>query len=52
MKIRARLPLAAVAAATLLFAGACVPDPGGPPATWTPEPCPTDTGVTVVVDFA
>ena len=52
MKIRARLPLAAVAAATLLFAGACVPDPGGPPTTWTPGPCPTDTGVTVVVDCA
>ena len=51
----------AIAAALVMVVGACVPPTGGGgagtttttvPATWTPGPCPSSSGVTVVVDFA
>lgn len=48
--IRSRSLLGATfLAAITLVAAACVPP--APPTTWTPGVCPTDAGVTVVVDF-
>lgn len=50
--MRTRLGALGALLGTILVAGACVPPPPGPPATYTEGPCPTDSGVTVVVDFA
>ena len=50
MKIRPRTALPALAAALVMVAASCTTPP--PPSTWTPGACPTDSGVTVVVDFA
>jgi hypothetical protein len=55
-----RLGSAVAVAALAAWFGACAPPSGGGststtttvPSTWTPGPCPTSSGVTVVVDFA
>lgn len=59
-----RSVLAALAATVVALAAACAPPPGGggttttttttttAPSTWTPGACPTNSGVTVVVDAA